>query len=48
VADLESRLVRVKKVVMVKKGGHLVKDSSLKSFGKKRKSRDKSVVVDFR
>jgi len=48
VAGLESRLVRVKKVVTVEIGGHLVKDSSLESFGKKRKKRDRSVVVDFR
>jgi len=33
----ESRLVRVKKVVTVEMGGHLVKDCSLKSFGKKRR-----------
>jgi len=48
VAGLESRLVWVKTVVTVEIGGHLVGDSSLENFGKKRKKRDRSVVVDFR
>lgn len=47
-ACLESRLVRVQKVVLVEEGGDLVKDSSLQGFGKKGKERDRSVVVDFR
>jgi len=37
----------VKLVVAVKIGRHLVKDSSLQSFGKKSKKKDRS-VVDFR
>ena len=48
VACLETRLVRVKKVIMVEIGGELIKDSSLESFGNKWKKRDRSVVVSFR
>ena len=47
-ACLETRLVRVKKLVLVKIGGELIKDSSLKSLGRKGKKRDRSVVVYFR
>ena len=47
-SGLETRLVRVKKVVMVEIGGELIKNSSLKGFGKKGKKRDRSVVVYFR
>ena len=47
-ACLETRLVRIKKVVLVKIGRELIKDSSLESFGKKGKKRDRSVVVYFR
>jgi len=48
VAGLQSRLVRVKKAVAVEIGGHLVKDSPLQSFGKKRKKRDRSISVEGR
>ena len=39
VACLETRLVRIKQVVMMKIGGELIKVSSLKSFGKKGKTK---------
>ena len=37
VACLETRLVRIKNVVVLKVGGEWIKDSSLESFGKKGK-----------
>ena len=48
VASLKARLVGIKKVFLVEISRELIINGTLKSFGKKWKKRDRSVVVQLR